>query len=61
MHVDDFKTEADDPLYKLGEGSLVGQLGVEGGRLRACGDRAVVKLCLQRFAGLAAERDLIRT
>ena len=45
VHSDDFKTEADDPLYKSGEGSLVGQLGAEGGRLRACGDLAVVELC----------------
>jgi hypothetical protein len=60
MHVDDFETEADDPLYKLGEGSLVGQLGVEGGRLRACGDLAVVELCAQRSACLAAESDLVR-
>jgi hypothetical protein len=35
VHIDYFKTEADDPLYKPGEGSLVGQLGAEGGRIRA--------------------------
>jgi hypothetical protein len=45
VHSDDFKTEADDPLYKSGEGSLVGQLGADGGRLQACGDLAVVELC----------------
>jgi hypothetical protein len=44
VHIDDFKTEADDPLYKPGEGSLVGQLGAEGGRIRACADLAVVEL-----------------
>ena len=61
VHIDYFKTEADDPLYKPGEGSLVGQLGAEGGRIRACGDLAVVELCAQRSAGLAAESDLIHT
>ena len=50
MHLDYFKTEADDPLYKPGEGSLVGQLGAEGGRIRACGDLAVVELRAQRSA-----------
>ena len=60
VHIDYFKTEADDPLYKPGEGSLVGQLGAEGGRIRACGDLAVVELRAQRSAGLAAESDLIR-
>jgi hypothetical protein len=60
VHVDDFKPEADDPLYKPGEGSLIGQLGAEGGRLRARGDLAVVELCAQRSAGLAAEGDLER-
>ena len=59
VHIDDFKAEADDPLYKPGEGSLVGQLGAECGRLRACGDLAVVELRAQRSAGLAAESDLI--
>jgi hypothetical protein len=59
MHIDDFKTEADDPLYKLGEGSLVGQLCAESGRIRACGDLAIVELRAQRSAGLAAESDLI--
>ena len=60
VHIDYFKTEADDPLYKPGEGSLVGQLGAEGGRIRACGDLAVVELRAQRSADLAAESDLIR-
>jgi hypothetical protein len=60
VHIDYFKTEADDPLYKPGKGSLVGQLGAEGGRIRACGDLAVVELRAQRSAGLAAESDLIR-
>jgi hypothetical protein len=60
MHVDDLKPKADDPLYKPGECGLVGQLSAEGGHLRACGDLAVVKLCAQRSAGLAAESDLIR-
>jgi hypothetical protein len=59
VHIDDFKAEADDSLYKPGEGSLVGQLGAECGRLRACGDLAVVELRAQRSAGLAAESDLI--
>jgi hypothetical protein len=59
VHVDDFKPEADDPLDKSGEGSLVGQVGAEGGRLQVCRDRAVVELRAQRSAGLAAERDLI--
>ena len=60
VHVDDLKPKADDPLYKPGECGLVGQLGAEGGHLRACGDLAVVKLRAQRSAGLAAESDLIR-
>jgi hypothetical protein len=59
VHVDDFKPKADDPLNKPGEGSLIGQLGAEGGRLRACPDLAVVELRAQRSAGLAAESDLI--
>jgi hypothetical protein len=59
VHIDYFKTKADDPLYKPGEGSLVGQLGAEGGRIRACADLAVVELRAQRSAGLAAESDLI--
>jgi hypothetical protein len=60
VHIDDFKAEADDPLYKPGEGSLVGQLRAERGRTRAHGDLAVVELRAQRSAGLAAESDLIR-
>jgi hypothetical protein len=60
VHVDDLKPKADDPLYKPGECGLVGQLGAKGGHLRAYGDLAVVKLCAQRSAGLAAESDLIR-
>jgi len=60
VHIDDLKTEADDPLYKPGEGSLVGQLRAERGRIRARGDLAVVELRAQRSAGLAAESDLIR-
>jgi hypothetical protein len=59
VQVDDDKPEAGDPLYEPGEGSLVGQLGAEGGRVRACGDLAVVELRAQRPAGLAAESDLI--
>jgi hypothetical protein len=59
MHVDHDKPQADDPLYEPGEGSLVGQLGAEGGRVRARGDLAVVQLCAQRSARLAAESDLI--
>lgn len=59
MHIEDNKPEADDPLYKPGEGSLVGQFGADGGRIRACGDVAVVELCAQRPARLAAESDLI--
>ena len=59
VHVDDFKPEADDPLYKPGEGSLVGQLGAKGGRLRVYGHLAVVELRAQRSAGRAAETDLI--
>jgi hypothetical protein len=59
VRVDDFKPKADDPLNKPGEGSLIGQVGAEGGRLRVCGDRAVVELCPQRSAGLTAESDLI--
>ena len=31
----DFKPKAGDPLHKPGEGSLVGQLGAEGGCVRA--------------------------
>jgi hypothetical protein len=44
VHVNDFKPKADDPLNKPGESSLVGQLGVERGRLRAGDDLAVVEL-----------------
>jgi hypothetical protein len=60
VNVGDFKPKADDPLHQPGEGSRVGQLGTEGGRVRAGGDVAVVELCAQRSVGLAGERDLIR-
>ena len=60
VHVDNLKPKADDPLDKPGEGSLVGQLGAQGGGVRACGDLAVVELCAQRSARLAAEGELIR-
>jgi hypothetical protein len=60
VKVDDFKPKAGDPLHQPGEGSRVGQLGTEGGRIRACGDVAVVELCAQRFVGPAGEGYLIR-
>lgn len=60
VKVDDFKPKAGDLLHQPGEGGRVGQLGTEGGRVRACGDVAVVELCAQRFAGPAGESDLIR-
>jgi len=59
MYIDHDKPQADDPLYQPGEGSLVRQLGAEDGRVRACGHLAVVELCAQRSARLAAESDLI--
>ena len=59
MHIDHDKSQADDSLYQPGEGSLVRQLGAEDGRVRACGDLAVVELCAQRSARLAAESDFI--
>lgn len=60
MHIDHDKSQADDPLHQPGEGSLVRQLGAEDGRVRACGDLAVVELRAQRSARLATESDLIR-
>src|SRR5690348_11977186 len=48
VHVEDFKPEAYDPLDQPGEGSQVGQLGAQGGRLRARDDLAVVELRAQR-------------
>jgi hypothetical protein len=60
VKVDDFKPKAGDPLHQPGESSRVGQLGTEGGRIRACGDVAVVELCAQRFVGPAGEGYLIR-
>jgi hypothetical protein len=59
MHIDHDKSQSDDSLYQPGEGSLVRQLGAEDGRVRACGDLAVVELRAQRSARLAAESDLI--
>ena len=55
----DFKPKAGDPLHEPGEGSLVGQLGAEGGCVRARGDFAVVELCAQRSVCLAGESDLV--
>ena len=49
VKVDDFKPKAGDGFRR--RGSRVGQLGTEGGRIRACGDVAVVELCAQRFVG----------
>jgi hypothetical protein len=60
VHVEDLKTEADDPLDQPGQGRLIGQLGAECGRLRARDDLAVVELRTQRSASRAAETDLIR-
>jgi hypothetical protein len=60
VKVNDFRPKAGDPLHEPGEGSRVGQLGTEGGGIRACGDVAVVELCAQRFAGLAGDGYLIR-
>lgn len=57
--MDDFKAKAGDPLHEPGEGSLVGQLGAEGGCVGACGDSAVVELCAQRSVCLAGESNLI--
>jgi hypothetical protein len=54
------KPKAGDPLHQPEEGSRVGQFGTEGGRIRACGDVAVVELCAQRFAGPAGEGHFIR-
>lgn len=51
VKVDDFKPKAGDPLHQPGEGSRVGQFGMEGGRIRACGDVAFVELCAQHFVG----------
>ena len=59
MHVDNLQTQADHPLYKPGERSLVAQLGAEGSGVRARDDLAVVELCAQCPARLAAEGDLV--
>jgi len=40
---DQYEPQADDALQETAEGGLVGQLGVQGCRARACGDFAVVE------------------
>jgi hypothetical protein len=59
VDVDHYQPKADDSLYEPGEGSLVGQFGPEGSRVRACCDLALVELCAQRSARLATQGDLI--
>ena len=45
VQVHHFKSEAGDSLHQPHEGTLIWQLGAEGRRARAYGDRAVVKFC----------------
>jgi len=59
VDVDHYESKADDSLYEPGEGSLVGQFGPEGSRVRACCDLVLVELCAQRSARLATQGDLI--
>jgi hypothetical protein len=59
VQVDDFKPETGDPLDEPGQGSLIGQFGAKGRRVRTDGDRAVVEYRAQRRASLAFESDLV--
>jgi hypothetical protein len=59
VYVDHLEAEAGDPLHEPGQGTLIGYLGVQGGRIGAYGDLAVIEFRAQRGAGLAHESDLI--
>jgi hypothetical protein len=59
QYADNFKPEADDPLHKPAQGSLIGQFGAEDGCVRARADLAFVKLCTERSVRLAGEDDLV--
>jgi hypothetical protein len=59
VHVDHFKPEDGDPLHEPGEGSLIGQLGVQGGRAWAGDDLAIIEFRAHSGAGLAGESDVI--
>ena len=60
MQVHDLEAEAGDPQHQPAQGRLIGQLGAQGCRVRADGDRAVVEFRAHRGAGPARERDLVR-
>ena len=59
MHACDLKPKAGDPLHEPGKSSRVEHFSAEGGRVRACGDRAVIELCAQGSVCLAGESDLV--
>lgn len=58
--MNDLEAEAGDPQHQPAQGRLIGQLGAQGCRVRADGDRAVVEFRAHRGAGSARERDLVR-
>jgi hypothetical protein len=57
--VDNFRPEADDPLYEPEKGCLIWQVDVKCCRARPYADFAVVEFRPQRSACLASESDLI--
>jgi hypothetical protein len=58
-HAGYFQPEVDDPLDEPGHRALIGQLGAQGGRVRADGDRAVVEFGAHSGAGLPGDSDLV--
>ena len=59
MQVDQFESEAGDPLQESLEAALVGQFGSQGCRAGAHADLAVVELRAQHGTCLTCESDLI--
>jgi hypothetical protein len=61
VQVDQFESEAGDPLQESLQAALVCQLGSQGCRAGAHADFAVVELCAQQGTCPACESDLIRS
>jgi hypothetical protein len=61
VQMDQFESEAGDPLQESLQGALIWQLGSKGCRAGAHADFAVVELCAQHGTCLTRESDLIRS
>jgi hypothetical protein len=58
-YIDQFESQAGDPLQESLEGALIRYFGAKRGRALPYADVAVVELCAQRGTRLAGEGNLI--